>query len=279
MADDKPTELSEELSRQILSWAGPDQEWTRLGGQSGRRVFSVVGSRGSCVLKLDPHQIEQRFYTRFAVQVSESGLGVPRLLGHSQDAAHLLLERVDTDLEPKIEAQSLVAELHQLHLAVAVPRDEMLFQPEWPASLTSRALERLDVSDPAIWRRTEECRITALHTRAPESVISGDPNPSNWGRRGRDKLVLFDWERFGVGQPELDVAIVMRGLPSRGEIEAVASHYSALSGRGSPEITYQKLVAWKVWTVLEFVTERQIPARERSMQWLRLDFGQWIGSV
>jgi aminoglycoside phosphotransferase (APT) family kinase protein len=118
-----------------------------------------------------------------------------------------------------------------------------------------------------------------LGAGTPERVISGDPNPSNWGRRERGQLVLFDWERFGVGQPELDVAIVIRGLPSRGEIEAVASHYSALSGRGSPEDTYQKLVAWKLWTVLEFVTEPQSPARERTKRWLGLDFGQWIDSV
>jgi hypothetical protein len=84
---------------------------------------------------------------------------------------------------------------------------------------------------------------------------------------------------FGVGQPELDVAIVMRGLPIRSEIEAVAGHYSALSGRGSPEGTYQKLVAWKLWTVLEFVAERQSAARERTTQWLQLNFGQWIGSA
>jgi aminoglycoside phosphotransferase (APT) family kinase protein len=238
----------------------------------------VVGSEGSCVLKLDPHEIEQKFYTRFAVEVSESGLGVPRLLGHSQDD-YLLLERVDTDLEPNIEPQTLVEELHRLHTTVAVPRDDVLFQPQWPSDLTCQALERLNVSDRAIWRRAGECRNTALDAWAPECVISGDPNPSNWGRRERGQLVLFDWERFGVGQPELDVAIVMRGLPSRGEIEAVAGPYSALSGRGSPEETYQKLVAWKLWTVLEFVTEPQSPARERTTQWLALNFGQWIGSV
>lgn len=278
MANDKPTEMSDVLRRQIVSSTGPDQEWTRLGGQSGRRAFSVVGSRGSCVLKLDPHEIEQEFYARFAVEVSESGLGVPRLLGHSQDE-YLLLEQVDTDLEPNIEPQTLVAELHQFHTTVAVPRDDVLFQPQWPADLTSKALERLKISDRAIWRLAEEYRIIALDTGPPERVISGDPNPTNWGRRGRDQLVLFDWERFGVGQPELDVAIVMRGLPSRGEIEAVAGHYSALSGRGSPEDTYQRLVAWKVWTVLEFVTEGQSPARERTTEWLGLNFGQWIGSV
>jgi len=278
MADDKPTEMSDVLRRQIVSSTGPDQEWTRLGGQSGRKVFSVVGSRGSCVLKLDPHVIEQKFYTRFAMEVSESGLGVPRLLGHSQDE-YLLLERVDTDLEPNIEPQTLVEELHRLHTTVAVQRDDVLFQPQWPSDLTGKALERLNVSDRAIWRRAGECRDITLDARAPECVISGDPNPSNWGRRERGQLVLFDWERFGVGQPELDVAIVMRGLPSRGEIEAVASHYSALPGRGSPEETYQRLLAWKVWTVLEFVTEPQNPARERTTQWLALNFGQWIGSV
>jgi hypothetical protein len=278
MADDKPTEMSDVLRRQIVSSTGPDQEWTRLGGQSGRRVFSVAGSEGSCVLKLDPHEIEQRFYTRFAVEVSDAGLGVPHLLGHTQDE-YLLLERVDTHLEPNIEPQTLVAELHQFHTTVAVPRDDVLFQPQWPADLTSKALERLNVSDPAIWRRAEECQIIALDAGASERVISGDPNPSNWGRRERGQLVLFDWERFGIGQPELDVAIVMRGLPSRGEIEAVAGPYSALSGRGSPEETYQKLVAWKLWTVLEFVTEPQSPARERTTQWLALNFGQWIGSV
>jgi len=278
MADDKPTEMSDVLRRQIVSSTGPDQEWTRLGGQSGRKVFSVVGSRGSCVLKLDPHVIEQKFYTRFAMEVSESGLGVPRLLGHSQDE-YLLLERVDTDLEPNIEPQTLVEELHRLHATVAVQRDDVLFQPQWPSDLTGKALERLNVSDRAIWRRAGECRDITLDAWAPECVISGDPNPSNWGRRERGQLVLFDWERFGVGQPELDVAIVMRGLPSRGEIEAVASHYSALPGRGSPEETYQRLLAWKVWTVLEFVTEPQNPARERTTQWLALNFGQWIGSV
>jgi hypothetical protein len=278
MADDKPTEMSDVLRRQIVSSTGPDQEWTRLGGQSGRKVFSVVGSRGSCVLKLDPHVIEQKFYTRFAMEVSESGLGVPRLLGHSHDE-YVLLERVDTDLEPNIEPQTLVEELHRLHTTVAVQRDDVLFQPQWPSDLTGKALERLNVSDRAIWRRAGECRDITLDAWAPECVISGDPNPSNWGRRERGQLVLFDWERFGVGQPELDVAIVMRGLPSRGEIEAVASHYSALPGRGSPEETYQRLLAWKVWTVLEFVTEPQNPARERTTQWLALNFGQWIGSV
>lgn len=44
-------------------------------------------------------------------------------------------------------------------------------------------------------------------------MVSGDPNPLNWGVREDGSLVLFDWERVGLGTPALDLMGVVFGEP------------------------------------------------------------------
>ena len=39
-----------------------------------------------------------------------------------------------------------------------------------------------------------------------DTLISGDSNEGNWGRRDNGQIVLFDWERFGFGSPAIDLA-------------------------------------------------------------------------
>lgn len=82
------------------------------------------------------------------------------------------------------------------------------------------------------------------------SVISGDPNPLNWGLSGDGELVLMDWERIGLGHPALDVAITMPGLPGLAEFERPALAYRSNDGS---EVSARRLMLAKLWTVVELL--------------------------
>jgi aminoglycoside phosphotransferase (APT) family kinase protein len=137
-----------------------------------------------------------------------------------------------------------------------------LFHPQWTAEMTAAAVACV----PSEERSDVRSRLLAIQERTaalfePHCLISGDPNPTNWGLRADGTVVLFDWERFGLGAPALDVAISMPGLPSPngGPEERVASRYLefwAATG-GEPPATVRQFAAdirrAKLWTIVEFL--------------------------
>jgi aminoglycoside phosphotransferase (APT) family kinase protein len=90
--------------------------------------------------------------------------------------------------------------------------------------------------------------------------IAGDASPPNWGVRGDDSVVLFDWELFRLGLPASDLAPAVPGFADLVKMRAIAASYIAESKRqdqclpwGLDELTRQIAVA-KVVTVVLLLT-------------------------
>lgn len=57
------------------------------------------------------------------------------------------------------------------------------------------------------------------------TLISGDANEGNWGRRDNGELVLFDWERFGYGSPAIDLAPLVSRMGTLSDYEFIVDQY------------------------------------------------------
>ncbi len=76
--------------------------------------------------------------------------------------------------------------------------------------------------------------------------------------------MLFDWERFTLGTPSIDVGIIVPALPA-GEVMLHAAH-AYLAGRAGKEdreaIFAREIAAAKVWSVVEFISNYAAGARQ-----------------
>lgn len=111
----------------------------------------------------------------------------------------------------------------------------------------------------------------------PRFPLSGDPNPTNWGLRRDNSLVLYDWERFGWGTPALDVAITIPGLGDPGAFRKMAACYLATDERAAVAQLTQHIGLAKVWSLVEFLSmfvgERNAPP---TIAYLQLAFPLWL---
>lgn len=154
------------------------------------------------------------------------------------------------------------------------------FLPQWTNELTERALENFS-QDSA---RPLRALLEPLHKRShelfiPQCWISGDTNRGNWSLRDDGTLVLFDWERFGLGTPAIDVAITIPGLGHMEHFRKTALTYDANCG-----FDFIELVAVaKAWSIVEFLSmhsEGRVSVRgESAIQELRNDFPIWLRSI
>lgn len=118
----------------------------------------------------------------------------------------------------------------------------------------------------------------------PECPLSGDPNPANWGMRDDSSLVLFDWERYCLGTPALDLAITVPGLGDLANLRRVAAAY--LHGEESqaprtPERLAREIALAKVWSVVEFLARNSINdgRTAATIRWLQREFSRWFGEL
>ncbi|MFD3449480.1 phosphotransferase family protein [Microbacteriaceae bacterium 4G12] len=134
--------------------------------------------------------------------------------------------------------------------------DPFIFQ--WSEDLNNKALELLPTN--------LKTAIIELHARSknifsPFCCISGDPNPTNWGMRHNNQLVLFDWERIGYGSPAIDLAIIIPGLGTTDKSleTTIANTYlnfwkaTPISFPYSTSELVQQITVAKIWSGLEFI--------------------------
>ena len=125
------------------------------------------------------------------------------------DEGSLVLEHVAEPLprDRWLADTSVMRSLAAVHRS-SEARDHLAdpFRPSWTPELTAAAVERLDPDDRgATARAVDRLSHEAERWLSGEALVSGDPNPLNWGQRLDGTLVLFDWERAGVATPAVDV--------------------------------------------------------------------------
>ena len=242
-----------------------------LGGLGGRPVTRASGPRGSVVVKQDPHPREVAFYRDVAPHL-EPGITVPRAV--VVDAASLVLEHVAEPLprERWLADTSVMRSLAAVHRSVAA-RDRVVdpFRPSWTPALTAAAVERLDAEHRGpTARAVDRLSHEAERWLIGDALVSGDPNPLNWGQRDDGTLVLFAWERAGLATPAVDVAITVPGLPTRDQLEIAATAYLAVQHRDhvhwSHEDFTRGLAVAKTWTFVELLAEQRDGAALADLQ-------------
>jgi len=258
-----------------------------LGGLSGRRVSLLDGPAGKAVLKAAPHPREVAFY-RDVAPALDPGIAVPQAFWIGTD--WLLLEHLPDPLPRErwladtAVMRSLVA-LHGSGSARDLVRDP--FRPAWDESVDDAALRRLPV-DLRTRSARDLARVRAESARWLEgdTLVSGDPNPRNWGTRADDgRVVLFDWERTGFATPAVDVAITVPGLPNRDQLELAATSYLEAANRrtGSTHTVSdltRGLAVVKTWTAVELLADgRDDPALDDVQQHLVGALPAWLAAL
>jgi thiamine kinase-like enzyme len=132
----------------------------------------------------------------------------------------------------------------------------MVFRPQWTDAMASAALAWFPPSiDDELRHLLGPLQLDAQELFQPTCLVSGDPNPRNWGVRHDGSLVLFDWERFGRATPMIDVAISVPSLAGPEVFVAAARSYLNTPDRLAAEAFARQCAIAKTWTVVELLSE------------------------
>jgi Phosphotransferase enzyme family len=251
------------LEHYIAETHGMPRAIEPLQGLSGSHVYRIVFANCQRIVKYSASTQEAVFYRDIAPQLVAVGIALPYVEWQliAQDGSWMLLEYIPHPL-PAARAggdAEVLAILHRLHHANLIVPMPSYYQPHWADIFTT--------TTHALLQRTTQRNYLALLQEAqaashavlqPNCWISGDPNPTNWGLRADQQLVLFDWERFGRGTPALDIAISIGGLPTIAQFHAAAQQYLLQDSAvhvTDPTALIRELVLAKAYTIVEFIHE------------------------
>ncbi|MBE5106039.1 hypothetical protein IGI01_12210 [Bacillus thuringiensis] len=124
--------------------------------------------------------------------------------------------------------------------------------------LNNKALKLLPLNLKTV---IEDLRIVSKDIFFPFCCVSGDPNPTNWGIRNNNQLVLFDWERIGYGSPVIDLAIIIPGLGTTDKSLESSIANTCLNLWKTTSISFpysaseliQQITLAKIWSALDFI--------------------------
>jgi hypothetical protein len=249
MIGDWPESIVDAVQRVV----GPMPDVTPAGGMSGANVFRLRGHDSSVILKRSDNPREWFVYSRLAHVFSQQAIAIPELYAHAEsgDAWWVLIEDVPHPIPAeRWPADDAIAMLRRLHSLPVALLDEMPepYGPAWTPDLNLHALSLFVLQDrDNLGAQLEGIRQRSSHLFDPSSIISGDPNPANWGRRVNGTPVLFDWERCTLASPAIDLGIIVPGLGSQAAFESVSHAYS-----GNLDLA-PDIAAAKLWSVTEFL--------------------------
>lgn len=262
---------------------GAEPRVARLGGLSGSVVLRASGTAGSVVVKRPGSAAEPWVYQQLAPRLREQDIALPQL--HAALAAGgatwLLLEDVPHPLprERWLADPAQLALLARLHATPPALLDGMpgRYLPGWDDALTDGALALLS-DDSGLVARLAVLQQEAAPLFLPRAVVSGDPNPANWGLRADGSLVLFDWERLTLAHPALDLAIALPGLPSRADAALAVARYAAITGTA---VSTRDLLVAKAWTCVELLAGIATSGEPHPpvVDWLVEAFPRWLIAV
>lgn len=246
------------------------------------KVVQTIFQGQVAISKKPVHEVERYFYTQVLTQEAARFIKVPRLLANPCPE-EIIIEHLPRPvaMEEGKEAdimRSLVA-LHQSPLDL---QQAELFSFCWNEADSQRAIARFPES-----QRAEIAQLLpAFHHLAdylfePLEPVSGDTNIYNWGRRESGDPVLFDWERFGLASPAMDLAPLIPGLPTVALVEEYCRAY--LQQRPSSpfslkELSRQVLVAcaWLVVEVVNILHDRGNDRAGEYMAWFQKHYPDWL---
>ncbi|WP_435106652.1 phosphotransferase family protein [Arhodomonas sp. AD133] len=227
---------------------------------------------------------ECRFYDSTAPRLRARGVEMPR--AHRVDVANrlLVLEFVPYPLAPTdYDCPDVLRQLARIH-ASEIPLDGVpLFSNTWTDAETVLAADCLQLSsrDRHTLKRLQTFQGTIFE---PRTLLSGDANIGNWGRRQDGTVVLFDWERFSTGSPGIDLAALIPGLLPWAAVGDLARRYLACCDSTSVdpvELARQTIIA-QVWLTIEvtnLLVRRRHPHLSAFLGKYRARFPGWLNKM
>jgi thiamine kinase-like enzyme len=248
--------MLEHWPHEILEFLQHPTEAEKLsGGLSGCAVYRVQLEDQNVVVKANVTPREAGFYRDFAAVLKAHGIRTPKLemIAESGDETWLVIEHIPTPLPDQrwLAGPQVLEMLRKLHEFAFDHMPKFAFQPTWTQAMNTHVLQFLPKH---LEEKLEDFRALAQPLFEPHNLISGDPNPGNWGILKNGEPVLFDWDRFGLGTPALDLAITVPRLGSREEYAKVAATYR---GKADAQLAREIALA-KVWVIVDFIGMDQV---------------------
>ncbi len=253
-----------DIPEAVTSWVaellGAVDNIQPLSGIAGPGAFRVHLTSGSVIVKGSQAAGERLFYERYAPRVREAGVGIPGVYGTAGlEGRHwVVMEDIPSAL-PRSRWElfdDTITQLARLHArGWNEPLADAVFSPLWDDAVTQAALTWC--GDAAIGDALVQAQHQSAEIFQPYTWLSGDPNPTNWRVRSDGTLVLLDWERFCLGHPAIDLAILLPGANGfrRETAEQAARLWMARSPRyaGSVEMLADAMQLAKLWSAVEFL--------------------------
>lgn len=226
-------------------------------------------------------EVEYHFYQQTARELTHAGVAIPKLLSADPDLRRLRLEYIPREVnQDDVSGDEILATLNCLHRYTASPQ-WLYHNHAWSEYALEYSLRLLALPDKNArqLRRFRQCSDVLF---GYQSLISGDSNAGNWGRRANGDVVLFDWERFGRGSPAIDLAPLIKGMGTKQAFIDLAERYCQLSGQQNFKALAREIAIAKAWIVTEVITllyERKKSIFPLYLNWYKEHLPDWLDTT
>ncbi|MGP2444876.1 phosphotransferase family protein [Pantoea ananatis] len=257
-----------------------DADLAKMGSARVKRLMSEDGKPWA-IEKEPVSEVEYAFYRDAAPLLAQLGILTPVVNSACYEQRKLVLEYIPEPIQQDaVTGDAFLSVIARLH---SVPPD-----PSWTFSIhqwDEAALEGCLALLRLPAQAERQFRAMQKHSNVlfePHCVISGDTNAGNWGKRENGELVLFDWERFGLGNPAIDLAPLVKGMGGEEDYRAIARRYCQLNSRFNADVLAKEIALAKAWIVNEVVlilSERGKLELAQYLGWYREVLPEWLGSI
>jgi hypothetical protein len=226
-------------------------------------------------------EVEYSFYHYAAPELNLAGVATPKLLLADATLRKLRMEYIPQQVEQNnVADDDAIVMLGRLHCFPA--NSEWRYHTHfWSELALEKSLIHLALPD----KSAQQLRL--FHRCSDvlfgyQSLISGDSNVGNWGRRENGDLVLFDWERFGKGSPAIDLAPLIKGMGTKQMFIDIAERYCQPSFHDDHKALAREIALAKAWIVTEVIVlldERKKSAFPLYLNWYREHLPDWLDDV
>lgn len=244
-------------------------------------VLNVSDGGHTIIEKYPVGEVEYNFYQYTATELNQAGIATPTLFSSDATLRKLKMEYIPYKVEQvDVAADDAIVMLGRLHCSPANP--EWCYHTHlWSELALEKSLILLALPDKSAQqlRLFHKCSDVLF---GHQSLISGDSNAGNWGRRENGDLVLFDWERFGKGSPAIDLAPLIKGMGTKQMFIDIAERYCQLTFHDDLNELARDIAIAKAWIVTEVIMlldERQKKSFPSYLNWYREHLPDWLDDV
>lgn len=252
---------------------------SRMG--SAKVTLNISDCNHTVIEKCPVGDVEFSFYQNAATALNQAEIATPKLWSADAKLRKLSMEYIPHQVEQAAVANDdAIAMLGRLH-RYPVNAEWLYHTHLWSEIALEKSCMLLALPEKSArqLRRFWQCSDALF---GYQSLISGDSNAGNWGRRENGDLVLFDWERFGKGSPAIDLAPLIKGMGTKQTFIDLAERYCQLSGQRNFNALAREIAIAKAWIVTEVMVllhERQKTAFPLYCSWYKEHLPGWLDNT